>query len=152
MKVNDPNLPSSTPGSGDELLELVRSLRALGTDSPERQAHIEEIARAVANGTYQVDAEATASAMLNTPSIPDSPSPAAVAAARAAVRRMRMALLSASPNEVVHELPALEEVERVLRSAAPHKSIRLELEALRTEVREVAGLIGSASVLAKAAG
>ena len=133
-------------------MELVRSLRALGTDSPERKAQIEEIARSVANGTYQVDAEATAAAMLNAQSIPDSPSPAAVAAARAAVRRMRTALLSPSPNEVVHELPALEEVERVLRSGAPHKSIRLELEALRTELREVAGMIGLASNSAKAAG
>jgi len=152
MKVNDPNLPSSTPGSGDDLSELARSLRALATDSPERQAHVEEIARSVANGTYQVDAEATASAMLSAQSIPDSPSPAAVAAGRAAVRRMRTALLSPSPNDVVHELPALEEVERVLRSVAPHKSIRLELEALRTEVREVAGMIGLASNSAKAAG
>jgi hypothetical protein len=152
MKVNHPNVPSSTPGAGDDLLELVRSLRALATDSPERQAHLEEIARSVANGTYQVDAEATASAMLRAQSIPDSPSPAAVAAARAAVRRMRTALLSPSPNEVVHELLALEEVGLVLRSAAPHKSIRLELEALRTEVREVAGMIGLASNSAKAAG
>jgi len=152
MKVNDPNLPSSTRGWGEHLLELLRSLRALGTDSPERKAQIEEIARSVANGTYQVDAEATAAAMLNAQSIPDSPSPAAVAAARAAVRRMRTALLSPSPNEVVHELPALEEVERVLRSGAPHKSIRLELEALRTELREVAGMIGLASNSAKAAG
>jgi anti-sigma28 factor (negative regulator of flagellin synthesis) len=152
MKVNEPNKTSSTPGSGDDLLELVHSLRALATDSPERQAHVEEIARSVANGTYQVDAEATASAMLRAQSIPDSPSPAAVAAARAAVRRMRSALLSPSPHDVVHELPALEEVERVLRSGAPHKSIRLELEALRTEVREVAGMIGLASNSAKAAG
>ena len=134
------------------MLELVRSLRALATDSPERQAHVEELARSVANGTYQVDAEATAAAMLRTHSIPDSPSPAAVAAARAAVGRMRKALLSSSPNEVVHELPALDEVERVLRAAAPHKSIRLELEALRTEVREVAGMIGLDSNSAKAAG
>jgi hypothetical protein len=65
---------------------------------------------------------------------------------------MRTALLSPSPHEVVHELPALEEVERVLRSAAPLRSIRLELEALRTEVREVAGMIGLASNSAKAAG
>jgi hypothetical protein len=151
MKVNDPNLLLS-PGSGDDVLELVRSLRALATDSPERKAHLEEIARSVANGTYRVDAQATAAAMLRTQSFPDSPSPAAIAAARAAVRRMRTALLSPSPNDVVHELAALEEVELVLRSAAPHKSIRLELEALRTEVREVAGMIGLASNSAKAAG
>jgi hypothetical protein len=152
MKVNDPNLPSSTPRSIDDFLELARNLRALATDSPDRQARVEEIARSVANGTYQVDAEATASAMLRKQSIPDSPSPADVAAARAAVRRMRKALLSPSPNDVVHELPALEEVERVLRAVAPHKSIRLELEALRTEVREVAGMIGLASNSANAAG
>jgi hypothetical protein len=150
MKVNDPTLLSSTPDSGDDVLELVRSVRALATDSPERQAHIEEIARSVANGTYQVDAEATASAMLSTQSIPDSPSPAAVAAARAAVGRMRKALLSPIPQEIVRELPALEAVECVLRSVSPDESIRLELAALRSELREVAGMIGFASTSAKA--
>ena len=91
MKVNDPNLssPPSTEvsrthgaqpdsarragtaeagaASGDDvhLSELVRNLRALSTDSPERQAHIEELARAHASGTYKVDAEATASHIID---------------------------------------------------------------------------------------
>lgn len=89
MKVNDPNLSSlgstgasgakqaertgqsgssresqQTGGaaSGDDvhLSELVRSLRSLAADSPERQARIEQIARSYADGTYQVDANATA--------------------------------------------------------------------------------------------
>jgi flagellar biosynthesis anti-sigma factor FlgM len=87
MKVNDPNL-SQVPGSsqakpagrvgsgapteskspngavahGDDvhLSELVRSLRSLAAESPERQAHLEQIARTHAQGNYQVDAHATA--------------------------------------------------------------------------------------------
>ena len=47
------------------LSELVRSLRSLAADSPERQERIEQIARAYANGTYQVDAEATASKIID---------------------------------------------------------------------------------------
>ena len=46
------------------LAELVRTLRALAGESPERQAHIESIARAYALGTYQVDAQATASGII----------------------------------------------------------------------------------------
>jgi flagellar biosynthesis anti-sigma factor FlgM len=92
MKVNDPNLaslaaatsartqetersaqglrPGSTPGTGASsddvhLSELVRSLRSLAADSPERQAHLEQIARSVANGTYKVDAQATASKIVD---------------------------------------------------------------------------------------
>ncbi|HEY4362033.1 MAG TPA: flagellar biosynthesis anti-sigma factor FlgM [Bryobacteraceae bacterium] len=94
MKVNDPNLSSlastgasgtqqtsrtgqsarpaetATPNStatGDDihLSELVRSLRSLAADSPERQAHIEQLARAYADGTYKVDPEATASKMID---------------------------------------------------------------------------------------
>ncbi len=90
MKVNDPNLSSlasadraqqaeraeqntrasNTPGktaSGDDvhLSELVRSLRSLAADSPERQAHLEQIARAYADGAYKVDAEATASKIID---------------------------------------------------------------------------------------
>ena len=53
--------------SGDDvhLSELVRSLRALAADSPERQARLEQIARSYANGTYQPDTGATASKMIN---------------------------------------------------------------------------------------
>jgi flagellar biosynthesis anti-sigma factor FlgM len=46
------------------LSELVRSLRSLAADSPERQARIEQLARASANGTYKVDAHATADAVI----------------------------------------------------------------------------------------
>jgi len=57
----------STAVSGDDvhLSELVRSLRALAADSPERQARLEQIARSYANGTYQPDTGATASKMIN---------------------------------------------------------------------------------------
>jgi flagellar biosynthesis anti-sigma factor FlgM len=47
------------------LSELVRSLRSLVPDSPERQERIEQIARAYANGTYQVDPRATASKIID---------------------------------------------------------------------------------------
>jgi hypothetical protein len=49
---------AQTPAPKSEdlhLSELVRSLRSLAADSPERQARIESIARAYANGSYQVD-------------------------------------------------------------------------------------------------
>jgi flagellar biosynthesis anti-sigma factor FlgM len=93
MKVNDPNLSSlaSTGASGAQqtgrtgqaartadasaagvaapsddihLSELVRSLRSLAADSPERQSRIEQIARAYAGGTYQVNAQATAAGII----------------------------------------------------------------------------------------
>ena len=92
MKVNDPNLSSlastgtsrsqqtertNTSGrtqqpaggkvTGDDvhLSELVQSLRSLAADSPERQARLEQIARAYAQGTYKVDAEATAAKIID---------------------------------------------------------------------------------------
>jgi len=93
MKVNDPNLSSlassganraqetqqtksarasgsqaqGTAGSRDDvhLSELVRSLRSLAADSPERQARLEQIARSYANGTYKVDPQATASKIVD---------------------------------------------------------------------------------------
>jgi flagellar biosynthesis anti-sigma factor FlgM len=93
MKVNDPNLASLASSStsaartqetersgqtsraqnvggaasGDDvhLSELVRSLRSLAADSPERQARLEQIARSVANGTYKVDPKATASKIID---------------------------------------------------------------------------------------
>ncbi|MEO8100181.1 MAG: flagellar biosynthesis anti-sigma factor FlgM [Acidobacteriota bacterium] len=54
-------------GSGDDvhLSELVRSLRALAADSPETQARIEQIARTYAQGSYKVDAEATAAGIID---------------------------------------------------------------------------------------
>ena len=42
------------------LSELIRTLRALAGESPERQEHIERLARAYALGSYQVDAQAIA--------------------------------------------------------------------------------------------
>ena len=94
MKVNDPNLASlaaqstgaartqeterSSKGSGPartngtkssnddvHLSELVRSLRTLAADSPERQARVDQIARSVAEGSYQVDTKATASKIVD---------------------------------------------------------------------------------------
>lgn len=77
MTVDDPNLTQArgsatgaararetrqTTESHDDmhLSELIRSLRALAAESPERQARIESIARTHAQGQYRVDAEATA--------------------------------------------------------------------------------------------
>jgi flagellar biosynthesis anti-sigma factor FlgM len=56
---------NSTPSDDIHLSELVRSLRSLAADSPERQAHIEQIARAYAEGTYKVDPEATAAKIID---------------------------------------------------------------------------------------
>jgi flagellar biosynthesis anti-sigma factor FlgM len=58
---------SNSPAAGDDvhLSELVRSLRSLAADSPERQARLEQIARAYASGAYRVDALATASKMID---------------------------------------------------------------------------------------
>ena len=90
MKVNDSNLSSlgaSNPtgtqetsrssrgaangtaqaGSSDDVhfSELVRSLRSLAAESPERQARLEQLARAYAGGTYHADPQATASKMVD---------------------------------------------------------------------------------------
>jgi len=58
---------SNTSSSGDDvhLSELVRSLRSLVADSPERQQRIEQIARAYAQGVYEMDAEATAGKLID---------------------------------------------------------------------------------------
>ena len=47
------------------LSELVRSLRSLASDSPERQSRIEQLARTAANGSYKVDPQATADAIIH---------------------------------------------------------------------------------------
>ena len=93
MKVNDPNVSSlgsagatrtqeaertgkdarlvnarnasAAPSDDVHLSELVRHLRALAANSPDRQAQIEAQARAYANGTYKVNAEATASKIID---------------------------------------------------------------------------------------
>lgn len=92
MRVNDPHLnPAGSPTAGPartheagragnlsggagrstgaaadgvHLSELVRSLRSLAAGSPERQARLESIARAYAQGAYRVDADATAAQMI----------------------------------------------------------------------------------------
>jgi len=63
----NPPAASSTSSSSDDvhLSELVRSLRSLASDSPERQNQIEQIARTYANGSYSVDAQATAGAIID---------------------------------------------------------------------------------------
>jgi anti-sigma28 factor (negative regulator of flagellin synthesis) len=85
MNVNDPNRTSlgssaaTAPArfqdlcAGDShLAELVRTLRSLVGDSPERQAKMERLMRAYAKGELQVDAEATASAMIDDALVPAS--------------------------------------------------------------------------------
>jgi hypothetical protein len=53
--------------SGDDihLSELVKSLRSLAADSPQRQEHLEKIARTYATGNYQVNASATAAKIID---------------------------------------------------------------------------------------
>jgi anti-sigma28 factor (negative regulator of flagellin synthesis) len=83
MNVNNPNRISSgssaatararlaDPYAGDfHLAELVRTLRSLVADSPERQAKMEGLMRAYAAGELRVDAEATASAMIDDAVVP----------------------------------------------------------------------------------
>ena len=78
MNVNDPNRSyagssaaasrarqTSIPPEDLHLSELLRSLRSLVSDSPERQAKIEGLMLAYANGDLEVDAEATASAIID---------------------------------------------------------------------------------------
>ena len=65
--VRNPTQQISSQPSGDDvhLSELVRSLRSLAADSPERQERLEQIARACADGSYKVDAEATAGKIID---------------------------------------------------------------------------------------
>jgi flagellar biosynthesis anti-sigma factor FlgM len=60
-----PSVSPDAPTDDVHLSELVRSLRALAADSPERQERLEQIARACANGTYKVNAEASASKIVD---------------------------------------------------------------------------------------
>ena len=56
---------TAAPVSDDlHLPEVVRALRSLASDSPERQARLEELARMYAAGTYTVDAAATATKII----------------------------------------------------------------------------------------
>ena len=85
MNVNDTNrsslgssaatarAPLADAYAGDfHLAELVRTLRSLVADSPERQAKMEGLMRAYAAGELRVDAEATASAMIDDAMVPRS--------------------------------------------------------------------------------
>jgi flagellar biosynthesis anti-sigma factor FlgM len=58
---------SPAPVTGDDvhLSELVRSLRSLAADSPDRQARLEQITRSYAAGTYQIDTHATAKKIID---------------------------------------------------------------------------------------
>jgi flagellar biosynthesis anti-sigma factor FlgM len=55
----------TTSNDDVHLSELVKSLRSLAADSPERQAKLESLARSYANGSYAVDAGATASKVID---------------------------------------------------------------------------------------
>jgi len=56
---------STTSNDDVHLSELVKNLRSLAADSPERQAKLESLARTYANGSYTVDAGATASKIID---------------------------------------------------------------------------------------
>jgi flagellar biosynthesis anti-sigma factor FlgM len=62
-----PGSPQTTASPNDDvhLSELVKSLRSLAADSPERQAKLESLARSYASGSYTVDAGATASKVID---------------------------------------------------------------------------------------
>ncbi|SRR5260370_24184687 len=56
----------ATPSNDDvHLSELVKSLRSLAAESPERQAKLESLARSYASGSYPVDTGATASKIID---------------------------------------------------------------------------------------
>ena len=64
---NQQTLRVNSSGTVDEmhLSELVRTLRSLVADSPERQQRIEQIARAYVSGSYRPDESATASKIVD---------------------------------------------------------------------------------------
>jgi flagellar biosynthesis anti-sigma factor FlgM len=58
----------TTPNTSNDdvhLSELVKNLRSLAADSPERQAKLESLARSYANGSYKVDSGATATKIIS---------------------------------------------------------------------------------------
>jgi flagellar biosynthesis anti-sigma factor FlgM len=57
--------PLSSSSDDVHLSELVKNLRSLAADSPERQAKLESLARSYASGSYTVDANATASGIID---------------------------------------------------------------------------------------
>jgi flagellar biosynthesis anti-sigma factor FlgM len=57
---------TAAPSNDDvHLSELVKNLRSLAAESPERQAKLESLARTYASGSYTVDAGATASKVID---------------------------------------------------------------------------------------
>jgi flagellar biosynthesis anti-sigma factor FlgM len=64
-RTSDSSATNGASGDDIHLSELVRSLRSLAADSPERQARMEEITRAYADGSYSVDAKGTASKIID---------------------------------------------------------------------------------------
>ena len=56
---------NATSNDDVHLSELVKNLRSLAADSPERQAKLESLARSYATGSYTVDAGATASKIID---------------------------------------------------------------------------------------
>jgi flagellar biosynthesis anti-sigma factor FlgM len=57
--------PVGDSSDGVALSGLAQTLRTLDVDSPERQAQVESLARAYAQGNYKVDAEAVAGEIIN---------------------------------------------------------------------------------------
>lgn len=56
----------TSPSTDDvHLSQLVKNLRSLAADSPERQNKIEQLTRSYASGSYHVDAQATAGAIIS---------------------------------------------------------------------------------------
>lgn len=55
----------TTSNDDVHLSELVKNLRSLAADSPERQAKLESLARSYASGSYRVDAGVTASKIID---------------------------------------------------------------------------------------
>jgi len=60
-----PHVAPDAAADDIHLSELVRNLRSLVPDSPERQERLEQIARAYASGAYKADPEATASGIID---------------------------------------------------------------------------------------
>ena len=65
VRTSTADLSGATMSDDVHLAELVRSLRSLASDSPERQAKLEELARMCAVGNYTIDAGATAAKIID---------------------------------------------------------------------------------------
>jgi flagellar biosynthesis anti-sigma factor FlgM len=59
-----PVAPGGDSSDGIELSGLAQTLRSLDVDSPDRQARVDALAKAYAQGNYQVDADATAGGII----------------------------------------------------------------------------------------